>query len=130
MLPTPAKFHYIFNLRDLSRIWEGMLKVENEVCKDEGYVLELWRHECIRVIADRFISQADKDWFDENMKKVLKQQVGDELVDAMREESYFVDFLRDAPEPTGDEPEDYVAVEPKVYEMVSLRVFHSCLHHI
>jgi len=56
------------------------------------------------------------------MLKVLRQEVGDELVDQMPEESYFVDFLRDAPELTGDEPEDFVAVEPKVYEMASKEV--------
>lgn len=33
-------------------------------------------------------------------------------------ESYFVDFLRDAPEATGDEPDDADLEAPKIYEPV------------
>lgn len=33
-------------------------------------------------------------------------------------ETYFVNFLREPPEPTGDEPEDFVFEAPKIYEEI------------
>uniref|UniRef100_A0A8C3Y604 Dynein, axonemal, heavy chain 5 n=1 Tax=Catharus ustulatus TaxID=91951 RepID=A0A8C3Y604_CATUS len=107
MLPTPAKFHYIFNLRDLSRIWQGILTVTSDVCQSIGVLIALFQHECRRVIADRFISQSDRDWFEDMMKKVNKCT-----------ELYFVDFLRDVPETAGDEPDDAELTAPKIYEPI------------
>ncbi|XP_020559538.1 dynein heavy chain 5, axonemal isoform X3 [Oryzias latipes] len=120
MLPTPAKFHYIFNLRDLSRIWQGMLCTNAEVINSVHVLLALWKHECKRVIADRFTMPDDVEWFDQTLAKLVEQQLGEEhkkVVDC-GVERYFVDFLRDPPEATGEEPEESDFDMPKVYEPI------------
>ena len=118
MLPTPAKFHYVFNLRDLSRIWLGMIGTKADVISSAAALIHLWRHEMFRVIADRFVIQADKDWFDKEMVSSVRRDLGEEAEVVAREFRYFVDFMRDAPEPTGEEGDDAEMESPKVYEPV------------
>ncbi|KAL5105018.1 hypothetical protein TcWFU_009077 [Taenia crassiceps] len=119
MLPTPAKFHYVFDLRDISRIWQGMLRAEAEVISTPQRLLALWWHEVTRVIADRFIDFDEKEWY-VNVLKQMGEEVGGATVasELCYREPFFVDFLRDPPEATGDEPDDFVFEAPKIYEPV------------
>ncbi|KAJ8672889.1 hypothetical protein QAD02_004150 [Eretmocerus hayati] len=118
LLPTPAKFHYVFNLRDLSRIWQGMLGTLSTVIDRVEILMLLWKHECERVFSDRFTIQADKDWFDKELVTVVSNTLGESYVDMVKSSPAFVDFMRDAPEPTGEETEDADMELPKVYEPV------------
>ncbi|GKT19646.1 Dynein heavy chain, partial [Aduncisulcus paluster] len=72
MLPTPAKLHYIFNLRDLSRITQGILRSTPEKVNDAVQLLQLWRHECCRVLPDKFTNQQDTTWFDNRVLETLQ----------------------------------------------------------
>ena len=78
-----------------------MLTVTSEVVTTPAVFLNLWKHECNRVIADRFTNQQDKDWFEKTIKQVVEEDFDTETANMMEAEPYFVDFMRDAPEPTG-----------------------------
>ena len=51
--PTPSKFHYIFNLRDLSRVFEGLCLATPDKMENSAAVIRLWRNESLRVFHDR-----------------------------------------------------------------------------
>lgn len=50
--------------------WQGMLNANGDVVKDAKTLMSLWKHECYRVIADRFTTQDDKNWFEKTIKQV------------------------------------------------------------
>ncbi|ESN99020.1 hypothetical protein HELRODRAFT_162498 [Helobdella robusta] len=109
-LATPAKFHYVFNLRDLSRIWQGMLRSKARVIRGKKDLLSLWQHECTRVICDRFTNDKDKQLFVNIMQKSLEAT---DLLDASEASNdvYFTNFMRETDESVENN-------EGKIYEPV------------
>eukprot|EP00887_Chlorella_sp_A99_P001633 scaffold8.g1633.t1 len=144
MLPTPAKFHYLFNMRDLSKVFQGVILAQRNrfmlpavaasgkagsaagavtlpafggrVTSPEGYLLALWAHECQRVFADKLISLEDKAWVEGVVQELCQQTFGPEQAAQAAEPLYFVDFLREPPrdEATGE----LCGPRPSAYEAV------------
>ena len=57
---TPIKFHYIFNLRDLSRVYEGLCRSTQDKFSTVESLVRLWRNEALRVFSDRLVTDEDK----------------------------------------------------------------------
>ncbi|XP_041102237.1 dynein heavy chain 11, axonemal-like [Polyodon spathula] len=62
-LPTAIKFHYIFNLRDLSNIFQGILFSAPDCLKQTADLVQLWLHESSRVYADKLVESKDSELF-------------------------------------------------------------------
>ncbi|KAM4714769.1 dynein axonemal heavy chain 2 [Anableps anableps] len=62
-LPTPAKIHYLFNLRDISKVFQGLLRAHPDYQDTQNDIIRLWIHECFRVFSDRLVNQSDMSIF-------------------------------------------------------------------
>ncbi|XP_069727356.1 dynein axonemal heavy chain 10 [Phaenicophaeus curvirostris] len=90
--PTPSKFHYIFNLRDLSRVYNGLILTTPERFQTVTQMVRVWRNECLRVFHDRLINEADKALVQGHIKKLIEENFEDDLEQAMRDPILFGDF--------------------------------------
>ncbi|PSC73956.1 flagellar outer dynein arm heavy chain gamma [Micractinium conductrix] len=136
LLPTPAKFHYLFNMRDLSKVFQGVILAQRDrfakpgaagapaarqpyggsVTTPEGYLLGLWAHECARVFADKLVTQEDKAWVEAAVLELAKQTFGPAAAQHLAHPLLFVDYLR---EPKRDEATgEVVEARPSCYESV------------
>ncbi|KAL0219153.1 hypothetical protein P9112_004806 [Eukaryota sp. TZLM1-RC] len=73
---TPSKFHYVFNLRDLSRVFEGICLATVDKFSDSNQFARLWRHECLRVFHDRLINENDKNLVNSKISELVEELPG------------------------------------------------------
>ena len=71
--PTAVKFHYIFNLRDLSNVFQGILFSTIECITSPVEMARLWVHETQRVYKDKLAELKDVELFDKTQKDIFKK---------------------------------------------------------
>ena len=140
MLPSPTKFHYTYTLKDLSRLFQGILRTPKSTYTQDSVLVQLWRHECERVFSDKLVNLQDKEKFRKELDSVSRQLTGKSLTKKTPPDSatkkkdkakkpvdgvldvhgrctapaLFVDFLRDD---EYDEDGILLAEAPKIYEV-------------
>jgi len=92
MPPTPSKFHYIFNLRDLSRIYEGMCMSTPDKITTGGQFARLWRHECNRIFMDRLATVEDVKVVNTELNNIITSQFSADFEAVQKDPCIFGDF--------------------------------------
>lgn len=73
LLPTPAKSHYTFNLRDFSRVIHGCLLIKKSAVQNKHVMIRLFVHEVFRVFYDRLVEDDDRAWLFNLVKDIVRE---------------------------------------------------------
>jgi dynein heavy chain len=75
------------------------------------------------------VSDNDKEWFNAELLRLVENHLGKEMLTVAKDTRCFVDFMRDAPEPTGEDDGEGEPELPKFYEAApNLKVLSERLH--
>uniref|UniRef100_A0A6I8PBB0 Dynein axonemal heavy chain 17 n=1 Tax=Ornithorhynchus anatinus TaxID=9258 RepID=A0A6I8PBB0_ORNAN len=72
-LPTAVKFHYVFNLRDFSRVFQGILFSTVDCVTSPQDLVRLYLHESNRVYRDKMVEEEDICLFDKIQVEAVKK---------------------------------------------------------
>jgi dynein heavy chain len=111
---TPIKFHYIFNIRDISKVFQGVCQMTPDRYPDRPFILKLWRHECLRVFSDKLLSVQDKEVVNEILKSVVTKTFAEEAEFALTEPCLYGDFMK----VSFEEPDEDTPKEVRFYENI------------
>ncbi len=93
LLPRPSTSHYTFNLRDLSKLFQGILQAHPNSLKTKEQVAMLWTHEGARVFCDRLVSSNDTSWFHMLQQDMLEQHFALSVDTLTVQEIVFTDIM-------------------------------------
>ncbi|CAL8247788.1 unnamed protein product [Merluccius merluccius] len=141
--PTPSKFHYIFNLRDLSRVYNGLMLTNAERFLTVTQFVRVWRNECLRVFHDRLINEKDKTLVQGHLKNLIDEHFKSDLEAAMRDPILFGDYkttLNESEPRVYEDIQDYDAAKALFQEILeeynetkskmNLVLFDDALEHL
>ncbi|XP_031792253.1 dynein heavy chain 10, axonemal isoform X1 [Piliocolobus tephrosceles] len=141
--PTPSKFHYIFNLRDLSRVFNGLVLTNPERFQTVAQMVRVWRNECLRVFHDRLISETDKQLVQQHVGDLVTEHFNDDMEVVMRDPILFGDFrmaLHEGEPRIYEDIQDYEAAKALFQEILeeynesntkmNLVLFDDALEHL
>jgi dynein heavy chain len=97
-LPTPAKSHYVFNMRDISKVFQGLYMAQKANQDTKEHLIKLWGHEIMRVFHDRLISVDDqnllKSILNEQLQQHFQMEYKEHCMTKGENDAIFVDFLQ------------------------------------
>ena len=102
--PTPSKCYFIFNMHDITKIFEAISKVSGnsktgaQSYFTKEYFVKIFTHESFRTFSDRFLSQEDKSHFKDFLSRQIETHLSMSYNDTLMKDQRECIYIDPMPE--------------------------------